>query len=483
MSLQHPKVDEAIYLKKMCDLLNSALRSIDRKDTKQAKSQIQLLQNSLDQLMESSNISYRKLAAVIIGVSVRWILTVALNCQDEKQAAQELASQGINMTFKGPFQIKDCLFYLRKEESILREHHLNLIEHSRTQQGCTVNNHLIYSYLVQRSGSNKPLIVGLTTDRLFEILANPRLIDCLPDPQAASIAVSLRQGARSISDLIEIISVETLPWAPIKACPSNKSVSEKTVSNNSANKSMHEQESKRSKTVSLFYKQSHRSIATASTNSNSNSLNSTIERSETNSKNNLFLIRHQEPKQVTSKDFDSSTSASNKSNSVISIRRKRDYSRKSIFSRASSPTNSTAESTKAITESPKILDSRERSVFSIRIIPPAENCQYSSKSNKTDSNSLLLNKAKRPNKSVTINILDNNDGQLTINHKIEATNFKENVELISSGLTQALPSPRNRETRKSPLPVRRLDQSKGFFQIRRRLGSQPDNVNPSTPVS
>lgn len=218
MHLSLVEDNEKSVFKGWCALLSCVLKSIDRRDPLRTKNSLIDLQVGYETMLSSLSSIGRRTGAVAIGLIIRWILAVYSTVQEGNINLDSLSVfEGIKTVFNGPFHIKDNLLYLSCQKTIAPHRHFDFLEALRTQHNFSTSDNHIFSYLVQRASPSKPLVIGLTIDRLFEILANPRLFDCLPEPQTTMIAINLRQGTRSISDLISVTYKIPSTWVSLNA--------------------------------------------------------------------------------------------------------------------------------------------------------------------------------------------------------------------------------------------------------------------------
>ncbi len=201
-------------LKKSCELIKSVVKGTSQDQFKTADL-IYTLKTLDFGALESSNLTCRKMAAVLGGLMIQSLArTMAsskdANCAIENNVAgvlQEILGQGL----KGPFVLKDTFLYLTFEENVTEQKHQEMIKALRRQQVCKKKD-MIFSYMIERSSDSQPLAINLTKDRLFEILNNPRLLDCLPDPATTLISIDLGELTKTHLDLLNFRSVNKANW-------------------------------------------------------------------------------------------------------------------------------------------------------------------------------------------------------------------------------------------------------------------------------
>ncbi len=198
-------------LKSRCELLGRILKLIDMGNYSDSGSLLEVNSDNISTQIYSKDPHIRKLSALYIALLIKWVQ------QSPKQSFIELERTSLFTSFKleGPFLIQDSLLYITYSEYISNQLHYDTLTSIRKLHS-THSDNLIYSYALERSNTTKSLIIGMTNDRLCEILANPRLINCLPDPETNLIAFNIRLGNRNIADYINIVykSRDSIP--PLK---------------------------------------------------------------------------------------------------------------------------------------------------------------------------------------------------------------------------------------------------------------------------
>ncbi len=208
-----------MQLKQQCETVSRILKTIDRMgDQMQSADLVKAIKSFDFGMLQSSDETNRRFAAVCSGILMQSLLCCITQESDKMspQINKSDAVQTILPELKGPFLIKDPFIYMTFERPVSNYQHNQMLEATRRQQtGKQIN--LIYTYLVNRGENTAPLAIGLAKDRLFEILANPRLLDCLPDPATSLIAYNLRQGTKSLSIAYNFIPLEYSIWTSIRA--------------------------------------------------------------------------------------------------------------------------------------------------------------------------------------------------------------------------------------------------------------------------
>ena len=98
---------------------------------------------------------------------------------------------------RGPFYQKGSLIFLTFEPEIHEKSYSYILQktHSPNYQEQNQEN-LTFSYLLNCLNSDKKKCIGISQPRILDLLSNPALINCFPDPQTECIFFNLKQGNR-----------------------------------------------------------------------------------------------------------------------------------------------------------------------------------------------------------------------------------------------------------------------------------------------
>lgn len=222
MALQ---LEKQSSFKARCAAITQVLKSIDRNDYFKQKDLIQSLQSMNYGMLVCKNEIDRKMLVVCIGILLQCLYKSTKSYSKDNSSSTEGSSRTIKDALsqanfeelKGPFVVQDPLIYCTFDPStITASKHQDMCESMKRTQ-LTKQDNLILTYLAGRCGEGKPIAIGLAKDRLFEILANPALFACLPDPATTTIAFNLKKGTKCLLNTLEFTSLTFTEWLKFRA--------------------------------------------------------------------------------------------------------------------------------------------------------------------------------------------------------------------------------------------------------------------------
>ncbi len=191
-------------LKQRCDILSKILKYIDRMDAQMSRSSLVNTVRMMDfGVLLSADQPIRKLLTLCSGVLL-YCLRQTLGDESDLNQIFKQDQLIVLQEVKGPFVIRDPYIYLTFEHEVSDQQHFQILEAARRQQ-ITKHRNLMYTYMIKRGSDASQIAIGLTKDRLYEIMANPRLLDCLPDPANTLLAFDLRHGTKCLSHVFKFV--------------------------------------------------------------------------------------------------------------------------------------------------------------------------------------------------------------------------------------------------------------------------------------
>ena len=122
-------------------------------------------------------------------------------------------SESLSVLLRGPFLARGHLIFLSfesRDEQVYStlEKKTALVSKNNAVQANQDN--ILFHYVITSVKGDKTLNLGVTVERVYEMLTKPLLMECLPDPKTTHIYVNMRQGGKVVSKniLIEHLSLE-----------------------------------------------------------------------------------------------------------------------------------------------------------------------------------------------------------------------------------------------------------------------------------
>lgn len=136
-------------------------------------------------------------------------------------------SESLSILLRGPFLARGHLIFLSfeaRDEQVYAnlEKKTALVSKSNTVHANQDN--ILFHYVITSVKGDKMLNLGVSIERVYEMLTKPLLIECLPDPKTTHIYVNMRQCGKVVSKNIVIEHLNQEAWLRLflKNHPSSK---------------------------------------------------------------------------------------------------------------------------------------------------------------------------------------------------------------------------------------------------------------------
>lgn len=171
---------DAASLEIRCQALKKCIQEYLKKDQVEYKELVELA-NSFDySLLKSKRVETRKLAVLFIAF--------ILHLLHVKPPVTNKYGFFDCLEITGPFLSKGSFIYITFDcETDVS------FSHKFMNSTLYKQDDILFNYAVKRSNDKKVLLLGVCVDRTLQILSQPNLLDCLPDPQTTCIFVNTKQ--------------------------------------------------------------------------------------------------------------------------------------------------------------------------------------------------------------------------------------------------------------------------------------------------
>lgn len=171
---------DASSLEGRCLALKKCIQDYLKKDQVEFKELIELA-NSFDySLLRSKSVETRKLAVLFIAF--------ILHLLHVKTPVSSKYGFFDCLEISGPFFCKGSFIYLTFD------HETDVsFSHKFMNSTLSKQDDILFNYAVKRSNDKRILLLGVCVDRTLQILSQPNLLDCLPDPKTTCIFINTKQ--------------------------------------------------------------------------------------------------------------------------------------------------------------------------------------------------------------------------------------------------------------------------------------------------
>ena len=169
----------------------------------------QLIQSFNFEWLESSDSNSRRVALACLSAMVSILVK-----KSGQTTRAEIKSGRAASNLKGPFEVRDSILHIGFDGGIVDTN--NNEANALLKLSCvpTPTESYVYSYGLKRNGIGQTsLLLTLTTQRLVELLSNPRLVTCLPDPINSVIFVQLVLPGKPLNPSIGFKKESQEEWA------------------------------------------------------------------------------------------------------------------------------------------------------------------------------------------------------------------------------------------------------------------------------
>jgi hypothetical protein len=171
----------ATSLEGRCLALKKCIQEYLKKDKVDHRELVELA-NSFDySLVRSKSAETRKLAALFVGF--------ILHLLHAKSPVGNKYGFFDSLEVSGPFISKGSFIYLSFNEETDFSFTQKFVNSTLSKQ-----DDILFNYAVKRSNDQRVLLLGVCVHRTLQILSQPNLLDCLPDPQTTCIFINSKQG-------------------------------------------------------------------------------------------------------------------------------------------------------------------------------------------------------------------------------------------------------------------------------------------------
>lgn len=151
-------------------------------------------------LLLSKNKEDRKLG-LIYGSFLLSLLFKSSSTQIEPQAPSDIDQ---TLHFTGPFSRTGSLVFLNFDKHAFEQNHRSIqLKTLSPYHKDLKQQHIIFNYVLTSLSGDRSMLIGVSIDRIFDILSKPKLIECIPDPKETCVFFNTRQGNRlQMEDII-----------------------------------------------------------------------------------------------------------------------------------------------------------------------------------------------------------------------------------------------------------------------------------------
>lgn len=168
-----------------------------------------LIQSFNFEWLNSQDTNGRKVALACISAMVSILAKKSGNSTQAQIKAGNAAYK-----LRGPFEVRDSVLYIGFDSPKIEINHKHAIDLLKSSCVPTPTESYVYSYGIKRHGMGQSsLLLTLTTQRLLELLSDPRLVGCLPDPTNSVIFIQLVLPGKALNPSISFQTETFDDWS------------------------------------------------------------------------------------------------------------------------------------------------------------------------------------------------------------------------------------------------------------------------------
>ena len=113
----------------------------------------------------------------------------------------------------GPFSRTGALVFLNFDKRAFEQSHRSIQLKTLSPYHKDIKQqHIIFNYVLTSLSGDRSMLIGVSIDRVLDILSKPQLLDCIPDPRDTCVYFNTRQGNRIQSEDIAFEHLDYTAW-------------------------------------------------------------------------------------------------------------------------------------------------------------------------------------------------------------------------------------------------------------------------------
>lgn len=101
------------------------------------------------------------------------------------------------LQIRGPFVVIDTILYLRFDRNISIDTHRRTFKAAKSSGRHLDHSKFLMSYLLDKNSGTPPLNTSITYERAVELLVQPAVLGCLPDPASTQLFLDFGVAGKS----------------------------------------------------------------------------------------------------------------------------------------------------------------------------------------------------------------------------------------------------------------------------------------------